>query len=123
MHNVPGAFSSGSPKGGDFRIVLEEILRIHDGGACIPYPFPGLWMDAGEIRVESGFSLAWRCLDAQYWGVPQRRKRIYLVADFAGIQAPAILFDLLDALEPPIEISEKKELILPWTIMTNQTAS
>ena len=98
--NVPGAFSSGSPKGGDFRIVLEEILRIHDGGACIPYPFPGLWMDAGEIRVESGFSLAWRCLDAQYWGVAQRRKRIFLVADFAGDTAPKLLFDVLEELLP-----------------------
>ena len=60
--NVPGAFSSGSPKGEDFRIVLEEIIRM----------------------------------DAQFWGVAQRRKRIFLVADFAGPLAPLLLFDVLD---------------------------
>ena len=49
--NVPGAFSSGSPKGEDFRIVLEEILRVYDGSATIPRPFPYPWHDAGEIRV------------------------------------------------------------------------
>ena len=112
-HNVPGAFSSGSPKGEDFRIVLEEILRIHNGGAVIPYPYPYSWTDAGEIQTDGRFSLAWRCLDAQYWGVAQRRKRIYLVADFAGGLAPVILFDLLSALETPAKIQKKKELILP----------
>ena len=111
--NVPGAFSSGVPKGGDFRIVLEEILRVHDGGAVIPYPYPCSWTDAGEIQTDGRFSLAWRCLDAQYWGVAQRRKRIYLVADFAGGLAPVILFDLLSALRFPTEIQKKKELILP----------
>ena len=111
--NVPGAFSSGVPKGEDFRIVLEEILRVHAGGASAPYPFPYSWHDAGEIRIEKGFSLAWRCLDAQYWGVAQRRKRIYLIADFHGDLAPKILFDLLEvsgSLEPT---QKKKELILP----------
>ena len=111
--NVPGAFSSGVPKGGDFRIVLEEILRVHDGGAVIPYPYPCSWTDAGEIQTDGRFSLAWRCLDAQYWGVAQRRKRIYLVADFAGGLAPVILFDLLSALRFPTKIQKKKELILP----------
>ena len=110
--NVPGAFSSGVPKGEDFRIVLEEILRIHAGGASAPYPFPCSWHDAGEIRIEKGFSLAWRCLDAQYWGVAQRRKRIYLVADFAGEAAPKLLFDLLGR-EDGMENIQKKELILP----------
>lgn len=93
--NVPGAFSSGTPKGEDFRIVLEEILRIHDGGATVPRPWPYSWPDAGEIVMEGGFSLAWRCLDAQYWGVAQRRKRIFLVTDFAGPSAPLLLFDIL----------------------------
>ena len=63
--NVPGAFSSGTPKGEDFRIVLEEILRIHHGGASVPRCFPYSWLDAGAIEPESSFSLAWRCLDAQ----------------------------------------------------------
>ena len=99
-HNVPGAFSSGSPKGEDFRIVLEEILRIHYGGASIPSSFPYSWPNAGVIEPESTFSLAWRCLDAQYWGVAQRRKRIFLVADFAGNTAPKFLFDVLEELLP-----------------------
>ena len=87
--NVPGAFSSGSPKGEDFRIVLEEIIRI-------PQSYPYSWPDAGDAVMENGFSLAWRCLDAQFWGVAQRRKRIFLVADFAGPLAPLLLFDVLD---------------------------
>lgn len=92
--NVPGAFSSGSPKGEDFRIVLEEILHIHDGEAVVPRSYPYSWPDAGEAILDTGFSLAWRCLNAQFWGVPQRRKRIFLVADLAGPYAPQILFDL-----------------------------
>ena len=91
--NVPGAFSSGEPKGEDFRIVLEEIVRIKVGGVSVPRPDTGRWEPAGRIILGANFSLAWRCLDAQYWGVPQRRKRIFLVADFAGRSAPQILFD------------------------------
>lgn len=93
---LPGAFSSGSPKGEDFRIVLEEIIRIHDAGAEIPRSYPYSWPDAGDITIDTGFSLAWRCLDAQFWGVAQRRKRIFLVADFAGPLAPLLLFDRLN---------------------------
>ncbi len=91
--NVPGAFSSGEPKGEDFRIVLEEIVRIKCGTLSIPRPDTGKWESAGVILLGDTFSLAWRCLDAQYWGVPQRRKRIFLVADFGGTSAPQILFD------------------------------
>ncbi|MCM1480413.1 MAG: DNA cytosine methyltransferase [Muribaculaceae bacterium] len=86
--NVPGAFSSNG--GEDFRCVLEEICRVKDGAVSIP-EF-GKWKSAGEI-VGDGFSVAWRVLDAQYWGVPQRRKRIYLVADFDGERAGKILFE------------------------------
>lgn len=110
--NVPGAFSSGSPKGEDFRIVLEEILRIHNGSATAPRPFPYPWRDAGEIWIDGTFSLAWRCLDAQFWGVPQRRKRIYLIADFAGTTAPKILFDLLNGSAGSDKTQKKGELIL-----------
>ena len=110
--NVPGAFSSGAPKGEDFRIVLEEILRIHHGGGSVPRPFPYTWHDAGEIRVGGSFSLAWRCLDAQYWGVAQRRRRIYLIADFAGDTAPKILFDLLNAPKKTTQRQKKEELTL-----------
>ena len=110
--NVPGTFSSGSPKGEDFRIVLEEILRIYDASATVPRPFPYPWHDAGEIRVEGAFSLAWRCLDAQFWGVAQRRKRIYLIADLAGMTAPKILFDLLNSSNRTEKTPEKEEMIL-----------
>ena len=92
--NVPGAFSSGTPKYEDFRIVLEEIVRISFPDEVIPSPYPGSWPDAGELRVGDEFSLAWRCLDAQYWGVAQRRKRIFLLTDFAGLLAQQLLFDV-----------------------------
>lgn len=88
--NVPGAFSSNG--GEDFRCVLEELDKICGWGCPIPRPANGKWRHAGEI-VGDGFSIAWRVLDAQYWGVPQRRKRIYLVADFAGGRAGKILFE------------------------------
>ena len=99
--NVPGAFSSGDPKYEDFRIVLEEIMRVCIPGARMPGPNPGeSWPDAGMLlREEYGFSLAWRCLDAQFWGLAQRRKRIFLLADFASLYAPLLLFDVLDELE------------------------
>lgn len=93
--NVPGAFSSGTPKYEDFRIVLEEIVRVRFSEVTIPGPYPFSWPDAGEIVLPDDFSLAWRCLDAQVWGVAQRRKRIFLVADFAGPLAPLLLFDVL----------------------------
>ena len=86
--NVPGAFSSN--KGADFQSVLEEICSVK--GYEIHTPRSAKWPAAGEI-VADDFSLAWRVFDAQYWGVPQRRKRIYLVADFAGGSAGKILFE------------------------------
>ena len=63
--NVPGAFSSGTPKGEDFRCVLEEIVRIKVGSVSIPRPYPWPWQSAGRIVLGADFSLAWRCLDAQ----------------------------------------------------------
>ena len=86
--NVPGAFSSN--KGEDFRAVLEEICKVKDTEVSVPKP--AKWENAGEI-VGDDYSVAWRLLDAQFWGVPQRRKRIYLVADFAGGCAGKILFE------------------------------
>jgi len=85
--NVPGAFSSN--KGEDFRCVLESICRVKD--ETISVPKADKWQPAGKI-VGDDFSTSWRVLDAQYWGVPQRRKRIYLVADFTGGSAGEILF-------------------------------
>ena len=88
--NVPGAFSSN--KGEDFRVVLEELARIKEAEISIPMPEKGKWKQSGEI-VGDGWSIAWRTLDAQYHGVPQRRRRIFLVADFAGECAGEILFE------------------------------
>lgn len=88
--NVPGALSSN--KGEDFRIVLEETARIAEADAVIPRPPKGKWKNSGCIMGD-GWSIAWRILDAQFWGVPQRRRRIALVADFGGESAPEILFE------------------------------
>lgn len=90
--NVPGAFSSGEPKGEDFRIVLEETIRIAEPDAPdVPLPPKGKWPLA-DCWMGDGWSVAYRVLDAQFWGVPQRRRRIALVADFGGHAAPEILF-------------------------------
>ena len=108
--NVPGAFSSGG--GEDFRCVLEEICKIADESTAVSNPStayhsrsteskltfghlipkPAKWNNAGEI-LAGHYSVAYRLFDAQYWGVPQRRKRIYLVADFTGECAGKILFE------------------------------
>ena len=108
--NVPGAFSSGDPRGADFQAVLEEIVRIvRKEAPPVPIPKDG-WPYAGCISGvgDSGcpFSIAWRLHDAQFWGAtlcvdgrvlergtPQRRKRIALVADFGGLSAPEVLFE------------------------------
>lgn len=84
--NVPGALSSN--RGEDFRQVLQEIIGIQENR---PIPRPEKWRTSGCI-LGDGYSVAWRILDAQFWGVPQRRRRIALVADFRGQSAPEILF-------------------------------
>ena len=83
--NVPGAFSSN--RGLDFQAVLQEIGEVE-----IPMPEGNRWAQAGLVQCP-GVEIAWRVLDAQYWGVPQRRKRIFLVADFTGHSAGEILFE------------------------------
>lgn len=88
--NVPGAFSSN--KGLDFRIVLEELIRIAEPTAVMPEVPKAGWAYS-DVYCGDGWSLAYRVLDAQYWGVPQRRRRIYLVADFGGQRAGKILFE------------------------------
>ena len=89
--NVPGAFSSN--KGVDFGAVLQETIRVVCEAPAVPMPNKG-WPLAGCLFGESGeWSLAWRVFDAQFWGVPQRRRRIALVADFGGLTAPEILFE------------------------------
>ena len=87
---MPGAFSSN--KGEDFKAVLEEVIRIKEPEAPpLPPPEKGRWPYA-DCYLGDGWSVAYRVLDARYWGVPQRRARIFLVADFAGGRAPEILF-------------------------------
>ena len=103
--NVPGAFSSNG--GRDFQAVLQALCEVADPEVHVPFPEKGKWQPAGCI-VGDGYSVAWRVYDAQYWGLtirdgntgdllrrgtPQRRKRIYLVADFASERAGEILFE------------------------------
>lgn len=84
--NVSGAFNSN--KGRDFKTVLEKITN-----ANIPMPCSGKWATAGMVRGQrGGATVAWRLLDSQFWGVPQRRKRIFLIGDFRAERAPEILF-------------------------------
>ena len=91
--NVPGAFSSNG--GEDFKTVLEEIVKIVEPDVPdLRTVVSGGWTKAGCLYSEMGtWSIAWRVHDAQFWGVPQRRKRIALVADFGGLSAPEILFE------------------------------
>lgn len=96
--NVPGAFSSN--QGRDFHEVLKAFVSCADHPCDVPEPPRKgragadklVWGNAGYI-VGDGFSIAWRVLDAQYWGVPQRRRRIYLVVDLGGERAGEILFE------------------------------
>lgn len=88
--NVPGAFSSN--KGEDFKAVLEAVIGIAEPNAEVPMPEKARWPYA-DLYLGDGWSVAYRTLDAQYWGVPQRRRRIYLVADLAGESAGKILFE------------------------------
>lgn len=90
--NVKGAFSSNGGK--DFAAVLEETIRVAEPNApAVPVPADG-WPRSGCLYDEMGrWSVAWRVHDAQFWGVPQRRERISLVADFGGMSAPEVQFE------------------------------
>ena len=88
--NVPGAFSSN--KGEDFRVVLEELIKIVEPAAVMPEVPKNGWAYA-DSYVGNGWSIAYRVFDAQYWGVPQRRRRIHLVADLGGTCAREVLFE------------------------------
>lgn len=107
--NVPGAFSSN--KGRDFAAVLEEIIRIAELEAPdIEVPEKG-WPTWGGYHDEVGgrWSVAWRVHDAQYWGVPQRRRRISVVADFGGDTAGEILFERKSVSGHPAESGASRE--------------
>ena len=88
--NVPGAFSSN--KGEDFRTVLEELIKIVEPGAVMP-PVPKNGWAYADSYCGDGWSLAYRVLDAQFWGVPQRRRRVFLTLDLTGNRARAICFE------------------------------
>lgn len=91
--NVPGALSNN--KGADFREVLNECVKVvEEAYPYVPMPEKGGWPKAGVLYDEMGrWSIAWRIHDAQFWGVPQRRRRIALVCDFRGMRAPEVLFE------------------------------
>lgn len=107
--NVPGAFSSN--KGEDFRIVLEELARIAEPEFTIPRCKK--WKHSGII-LGNAFSITWRLFDAQYWGVPQRRKRLCVLCDFDGFTAPP--YCLLNASDHPLIPIETH---LKWVIEEN----
>jgi len=86
--NVPGVFSSNG--GEDFRAVIEEVARIKEPSVVIPRP--DKWTNAGVVEG-NGWQIAWRVMDAQFWGVPQRRRRVFLVADLGGQSAGEVLFE------------------------------
>ena len=88
--NVPGAFSSN--KGEDFRIVCEELIKVVEPSAVMP-AVPKKGWSYSDSYCGNGWSLAYRVFDAQYWGVPQRRRRIHLVCDFRGECAAKVLFE------------------------------
>ena len=114
--NVTGAFSSNG--GEDFRVVLEETARVVDKDTVIPQP-PKKWTPSGCIMGD-GWSIAWRVHDAQFWGVPQRRKRIALVADFGGQSAPEILFER-KSLSGDFEPSQQQRKETPGSIGESTT--
>ena len=93
FENVPGLFSSNEKR--DFAAVIEEIIKVCEPDTTVHVCVPdGGWSKSGCYYSEDGhWSIAWRVHDAQFWGVPQRRKRIALVADFGGLTAPEILFE------------------------------
>lgn len=115
--NVPGAFSSGKPKGSDFAAVIEEIIKVCEPDADVHVCIPNNgWTKSGCYYAEDGsWSIAWRLHDAQFWGVPQRRKRIALVADFGGLTAPEILFERKGVSGNTDQSKEKREEIAGGT--------
>lgn len=105
--NVPGAFSSNG--GADFKTVIKEIVKVTEENAP-DLPDVGKWTKSGCVYDELGrWSIAWRVHDAQFWGVPQRRKRIALVADFGGLSAPEVLFERKGLCWDPAESGETGE--------------
>ena len=123
--NVVGAYSSGSPKGADFRCVLEELARVKDPEISIPMPDKGKWMPSGYIGGDD-WSIAWRTHDAQFWGVPQRRRRISVIARFDSTDAAEILFQLLGKADNPEAeqiVTDSRDESRPEVQPVNQSVS
>jgi DNA (cytosine-5)-methyltransferase 1 len=90
--NVPGLYSCGNPKGEDFRIVIEEILRVASPKITVPRPPRGKWQPSGYV-LGDGFSLAFRRIQSRHYGVAQSRSRIFFIADFNSTAASKVLFE------------------------------
>lgn len=114
--NVPGAFSSN--KGADFGAVLQETIKVVcEEAPAVPMPKNG-WPTSGCLTDVAGkWSVAWRVFDAQFFGVPQRRRRITLIADFGGLSAPEILF------ERESVSGNSSQSRTPWEILTRNAES
>ena len=115
FENVPGTFSSN--KGHDFRAVLEEITETD-----IPMPDFGRWSKGGLVRSPK-CNVAWRTLDAQYWGVPQRRARIFLIAGFGADSRPEVLFEPESLLRNTEESQDERKGTAGNTAQSTDTTS
>ena len=117
FENVCGALSSCG--GGDFREVLQSFFDINGCDITIPRPPHGKWLDSGAVvDRETGTSLCWRVYDLQFWGCPQRRRRVYLVCDFGSANAGELLFEQI----PPVKdglLGDIEQSIKAWKDFTN----
>ena len=105
--------------GGDFREVLQSFFDINGCDITIPRPPHGKWLDSGAVvDRETGTSLCWRVYDLQFWGCPQRRRRVYLVCDFGSANAGELLFEQI----PPVKdglLGDIEQSIKAWKDFTN----
>jgi DNA (cytosine-5)-methyltransferase 1 len=110
--NVTGALSSGQPKGADFRCVLEELARIEDPEVSISQPKK--WMPSGCVELPHS-TITWRTHNAEFWGVPQTRRRISLVVDFRDKPEPEIQF-VSDSLSRNFKESKEEQQEVTGTV-------
>lgn len=118
FENVQGLLSSNN--GEDFRTIIESIAKISDPDTSIPRPTQ--WLKSGMVYLKSGASISWRIHNAQFYGTPQKRKRIAVVADFDSNTAPKILFEEKE-LSAPIESSRKRKKTTTHTATRSDNGS